>query len=86
MTYATEFFAVQNALGIENASNITATPFAAIDAEFKASGRLVDTTKPHPVSGVEMRGIFVDGVCVLVQAAGQTVNIPGEKAAAFFGI
>ena len=86
MTYATEFFAVQKALGIENASNIKSTPFAALDSEFVGAGRLKDITKPHPVSGIEMRGIFVDNVAIVVQAAGKTVNIPQEKAASFFGI
>ncbi len=86
MSYATEFFAVQNALGIENASEVSDAPFKSLDERFKAEGRLADVIKVHPVSGAEMRGVFVDGEPVVIQANGQTVSVPSEKAKIFFAI
>ena len=80
MTYATEFFAVQKALGIENASNVSSSPFKALDEKYAQEGRLIDIQKNN------MRGIFVDGEPIVVQFNNQTVNCDKQKAKAFFGL
>ena len=85
MTYATEFFEVQKALGFEDKSIMSSAPFRAYDEKYKSEGRLVDVTKTHP-SGKEMRGIFVDGAAIKVFFGGNSVNVPSDEAKKFFGI
>lgn len=85
MTYATEFFAVQNALGIENASNVTATPFRALDAEFKASSRLEDAEKEVEGFGT-VRAIFVDGKMIVCKVDGQDVQADAAEVRDVLGL
>lgn len=85
MTYATEFFAVQNALGIENASNVTATPFANLDAEFKSAGRLEDEEKEIEGFGL-VRAIFVDGKMVVCKVDGEDVEADAAEVRDVLGL
>lgn len=73
MTYATEFFAVQNALGIENASQVSAAPFAALDAKYMAEGRLKYAEKNVDGFG-RLRAAFVDGQMVVCELNGSAID------------
>ena len=85
MTFATEFFAVQQALQIQNASNVTATSFAALDAEFKASGRLEDAEKDVEGFGL-VRAIFVDGEMIVCKVDGDDVEAEAAEVRDVLGL
>lgn len=84
MTFATEFFAVQNALGFENKSMVSSSPFKALDEKFKAEGRLLDISKNLPVG--ECRAIFVDGSLVVALVNGAVRQIPESAVKSAFGL
>ena len=85
MLPATQYFKVQDALGFSDRSPVTRTNFAALDAQYKADGRLIDESKTLP-TGVTVRGIFVDGALVMVTANGTEVSTDEAKLRNILGI
>ena len=77
MTYATEFFAVQNALGFSNKSCISSAPFKALDEQYKQEGRLQDLNATY--EGSKIRAILVDGKMIRFECDGSEMNVdPNE--------
>lgn len=85
MTYATEYFAVQNALGIENPSTVSSSPFAAIDAKYKSEGRLQDAEKQVEGFG-RLRAIFVDGRMVVCELNGSAIDADPAEVKGILGL
>ena len=85
MTYATEFFTVQDALNIENVKSVSNAPFAAIDAQYKAEGRLQDAEKQVEGFG-RLRAIFVDGKMIVCELNGSPVDADQEEVKQILGL
>ena len=73
MTFATEFFDVQKALGFKDKSAISSAPFKIYDEKYKSEGRLQDVEKDVDGFGV-VRAIFVDGRMVVCKINGEDVE------------
>ena len=69
--FATEIFAVQNALGFLNKS-MTYAIFKQLDSQYKADGRLQDLTAD--CEGSKIRAILVDGKLIKFYCDGQEME------------
>ena len=85
MAYATEFFDIQNALGIENASNVSSSPFKALDEKFIREGRLEDAEKNVKGFGL-FRAIFVDGQMIVCKVNGSDVDADAAEVREVLGM
>jgi hypothetical protein len=80
MTYATEFFAVQQALEISIASPMN---YQYSDADAQFASRIQDSGEKEIEGMGVCRAIFVDGQMVVCQIDGQMVDADAEEVKQF---
>ena len=75
MTYATEFFAVQRALGIE-VKGMSNSAFRQADEQ--------NASRIRKVEKQSVLAVYVDGVCVVISANGRNIENPPANIVAQF--